>query len=140
MADCAAPSHRALAGPPPFLLLHDGYRRRLNADIEVCVPVLRSAIGAVGGRMVEAAPRAVCAFFSGSYDKGPAAARAIETWMRITGSRAAGPLRESFIRFSADQRGYRLPARFLAKSETDFKTEIQLPVSSSHGYRLFSQV
>jgi len=121
--------HGARAPARPFLLLHDGYRRRRNADVEVCVPVLQSAVAAVSGRMVDGAPRAVCAFFSGSYDKGGDASRAIDAWMSITGSRADGPLRESYIRFSADQRGYHLPARFLAKSETDFRTELQLPVS-----------
>ena len=122
--------HGARASVRPFLLLHDGYRRRRNADVEVCVPILHRAIGAVGGRMVEGTPRAVCACFSGSYDKGRDAVRAINAWMCITGSRAEGPLRESYIRFSADQRGYRLPARFLAKSEADFRTELQLPVSA----------
>jgi DNA-binding transcriptional MerR regulator len=123
--------HAARAPTQPFLLLHDGYRRRLNADVEVCVPVLRSAVGTVGGRLVDGAPRAVCAFFSGSYDKGSDAARAIDAWMRITGSQACGPLRESYIRFSADQHGYRLPARLLAKSASDFKTELQLPISTA---------
>jgi len=129
-AERAAARHGVRASARAFLLLHDGYRRRLNADVEVCVPVLRSAIGAVGGRVVDGVPRAVCAFFSGSYDKGRDAARAIDAWMRITGSRADGPLRESYIRFGADPRGYRLPTRFLAKSEADFKTELQLPVSA----------
>jgi DNA-binding transcriptional MerR regulator len=127
-AEHAAARYAARAPAEPFLLLHDGYSRRRNADVEVCVPVFRSAVGAVGGHMVDAIPRAVCSFFSGSYEKGPAAASAIETWMRVTGSQAAGPLRESYIRFGADQRGYRLPARFLANSEADFKTELQLPV------------
>jgi hypothetical protein len=79
--------------------------------------------------MVDAAPRAVCAFFSGSYHKGRDAARTIDAWLRITGLRADGPLRESYIRFGADQRGYQSPARFLAKSEADFKTELQQPVN-----------
>ncbi len=127
-AERTAARHAARAPTRPFLLLHDGYRRRLNADVEVCVPVVRAAVGAVGGRIVTAAPYAACAFFSGGYDKGLAAACAIEAWMRVTGSRAAGPLGESYIRFSADQHGYRLPTRVLAKSEADFKTELQLPI------------
>jgi hypothetical protein len=53
----------------------------------------------------------------------------LEPRLRITGLRADGPLRESYIRFGADQRGYQSPARFLAKSEADFKTELQQPVN-----------
>jgi len=53
----------------------------------------------------------------------------LENWIRITGARAAGPLRETYIRFGADQRGYRLPPAWLAAQEADFLTELQIPTA-----------
>jgi hypothetical protein len=45
--------------------------------------------------------------------------------------RAAGPLREVYHRFGADQRGYRLPARRLAARPEQFVTELQVPAEES---------
>ena len=126
-----AARHEARAARRPFLLLHDGGYRGCNSDVEVCVPVLPESVQAVGGRIVDGAARAACLAFSGSYDRGGAAAAALFEWMQISGARAVGPLRESYVRFGADQRGYSLPRRFLARRAADYRTELQLPIAAA---------
>jgi hypothetical protein len=50
-------------------------------------------------------------------------------WMNRSGMRLAGPLREVYHRYGADQIGYSLPAAVLASSSVDFVTELQAPVA-----------
>jgi DNA-binding transcriptional MerR regulator/effector-binding domain-containing protein len=114
---------------PPFLLLHDDVYRRKNADVEVCIPIHPAALTAIEGRTVEELPRAACLKFSGSYHRAPAAYRTIKQWLRIGGTRSGGPLRESYIRFGADQRGYVLPEHFIAATIGEYRTELQVPLA-----------
>jgi DNA-binding transcriptional MerR regulator len=127
-AERAAARQKARAAKQPFLLLHDGDYQSPSRDIEVCIPVHPASLRAVSGRVVEGAQRVACTEFVGSYDHAPAAYTTILGWMKITGARAAGPLREAYLRFGADQRGYRLPSRFLARSIGEYRTELQVPI------------
>jgi DNA-binding transcriptional MerR regulator len=121
----------ARAARRPFLLLHDDtYRDRL-ADVEVCVPICAASLTAVGGRTVEGAPRAACLGFSGSYSRAPATLQTIKRWMRMAGVRVAGPIRETYLRFAADQRGYQLPKRFVASTAMEYRTELQVPFAGA---------
>jgi DNA-binding transcriptional MerR regulator len=115
----------------PFLLLHDGAYRDGYADVEVCVPVHSASVTAVGGRTIEGAQRAACLEFSGSYSGAPAAFQTIKQWLRIGGVRTAGPVRETYLRFGADQRGYQLPKRFIASTVSEFRTELQVPFADA---------
>jgi len=130
-AERLAARESARAPQRPFLILYDGYGRRKNADVEVCIPIQASALTAVGGRLVEGARLAACLSFDGGYDHGPSALACLETWARLTGARANGPLRESYNRFGADQNGYRLPEDVLANKEAHYRTELQLPIATS---------
>ncbi|MBS0419482.1 MAG: MerR family transcriptional regulator [Proteobacteria bacterium] len=120
----------ARAAKRPFLLIHDGDYRVRRADVEVCIPILPSALSALRGRIVEGATRSVGLRFEGNYDRAPSVATALKNWVRATGARASGPLRESYIRFGADQRGYKLPPSCLAARDADYLTEIQLPIAT----------
>lgn len=84
--------------------------------------------GAVGGRKVEGAASAACLVFGGSHAGAPAAQEALERWMRLNGAQGSGPLRESYCRFAADQHGYQLPKRFMARSVSEYRTELQVPL------------
>jgi DNA-binding transcriptional MerR regulator len=117
----------ARAARRPFLLLHDETSRRKCAEVEVCVPIHSDALAAIGGRLVDGARRAACVEFRGSYGRAAAARQTIQRWMRARGVHAAGPLRESYIRFGADQKGYRLPKRFVASTVAEYRTELQVP-------------
>jgi DNA-binding transcriptional MerR regulator len=127
-AERAVARQQARMARRPFLLLHDGDYRSQNADVEVCIPVQPVSLSALSGRVVEGARRAACLGFVGSYDRAPAAYMTIVSWMQVTGARAAGPLREAYLRFGADQRGYRLPKRFVARSVGENRTELQVPI------------
>jgi DNA-binding transcriptional MerR regulator/effector-binding domain-containing protein len=118
----------ARATRSPFLLFHDGDYREADMDVEVCVPIYGSALGAAGGRLVEGADRAACLRFSGTYDQGPLAYNIIRRWMESAGAHATGPLRETYLRFDADQVGYTVPGRQLAKTVADYRTELQVPI------------
>jgi effector-binding domain-containing protein len=95
----------------------------------VCVPILPAAVGVIGGRIIEGADRAACLSYAGSYDQAPAVHDALRHWMTQTGARAAGPLRERYLRFGADQRGYSLPKRFISRNPSHNRTEMQIPVA-----------
>lgn len=130
-AERAAARQQARADRQPFLLLHNGQYKSKNSDVEVCIPVYPQSLRAVSGRIVEGARRAACLEFVGSYDQAPTAYATIQSWMQITGARAVGPLRETYLRFGADQQGYRLPKRFVARSVGEYRTELQLPIVAS---------
>lgn len=115
----------------PFLLVHNGGYRDKSLEVEACVPVLPESLTTLGGRIVDGAPRAASLEFSGAYDRAPASYVAIEKWIGSRRVRAVGPLRETYLRFGADQRGYQLPRQFLAHSATDYRTVLQVPIAGS---------
>ncbi|MBV8743236.1 MAG: MerR family transcriptional regulator [Sinobacteraceae bacterium] len=122
----------ARAARPPFLLLHHERYRDTYADVEVCVPVHTASMTAVGGRTVEGMRRAACLGFSGSYAGAAAAYQTIRRWMRNSGVRTNGPLRETYLRFGADQRGYKLPRHFIASTSAAYRTELQVPFAEDN--------
>lgn len=113
----------------PFLLFHDMDYHRPFLDVEVCVPVSRGAAGMEGVRAVEEVPRAQCIRFAGEYSQAPLLFDAALERMQRAGTRIAGPVREVYLRFGAEQRGYRLPRRMLAERADEFRTELQIPVT-----------
>ena len=120
----------ARAPKSPFLLFHDGEFRDQNVDVEVCVPVDPGAMTALGARWVAGAPRAACLSYSGNYSRGRTAFAAIKDWLSLKGGvHAAGPVRETYVRFGADQLGYTLPRRMLSEKVADYKTVLQVPIT-----------
>jgi DNA-binding transcriptional MerR regulator len=111
----------------PFLLSHDASHPQGHADVEVCIPILRASISALGGRWVEGAKAAVCQRYTGSYAQGPFILESIASWMRARDLHRAGPVRETYLRYGADQRGYSLPRFHLAHSVAEYRTELQIP-------------
>ncbi|HEY7965103.1 MAG TPA: MerR family transcriptional regulator [Steroidobacteraceae bacterium] len=120
--------HACRAPASPFLLFHDMEYREREVDVEVCVPIVPEALGACGGRVVPGAPRAACLRFAGSYAQAPRLYEHMLAWMDATGTRIAGPVRETYLRFGAEQRGYTLPPLLLADSVAEYETELQIPV------------
>ena len=125
-------AQEALRAPrSPFLLLHDMEYRAHHLDVEVCVPVAPESMDGCGGRMVPGVERAACARFSGAYGQAPLLYELLLEWMSDTGTRIAGAVREVYLRYGADQRGYTLPPRVLAHTEADYRTELQIPVAGA---------
>jgi DNA-binding transcriptional MerR regulator/effector-binding domain-containing protein len=125
-----AARNKARADASPMMILHGVNAQNSANDIEAAVPVSRMFEPASGTkvRLVKGAKFAACAVYAGGYDQTESAISAIRRWAKQHRATIIGPLREVYVRFGADQIGYRLPARWLATSSADFVTEIQAPI------------
>jgi DNA-binding transcriptional MerR regulator len=122
---------QARAPLPPLLIYHDETYDEENQDVEVALPVkgeLPPGHG-VSVRQLPALPRAACLVHTGRYDTLPAAASALLGWVDAHSYTAAGPLREVYLRFGADNEGYSLPPVYLAFDAASYVTELQLPIA-----------
>ena len=120
--------HGCRAPSSPFLLFHDMEYRDRDMDVEVCVPIEAAALGVCSGRLVPGVARAACARFAGSYAQAPRLYGRMLGWLDAEGARICGPVRESYLRFGAQQRGYTLPPLMLADGVAEYETELQIPV------------
>lgn len=123
--------HGCRAPSSPFVLFHDMEYRAAHVDVEVCVPIDPDSISACGGRVVHGVERAACVRFAGSYEQAPQLCEMLLDWMDESGTRIAGPIRETYLRFGADQCGYTLPAPLLARGVADYQTELQIPIAQA---------
>jgi DNA-binding transcriptional MerR regulator/effector-binding domain-containing protein len=112
----------------PFMLLHNMDYHRPRIDVEVCIPVQTEALGSAGVRLVEPIARAACVEFTGEYSQAPALFDAALESLEGTGACLAGPIREVYLRFGADQRGYTLDPQCLANDVRQYRTELQIPL------------
>lgn len=120
----------ARADASPILILHAEDGGDIATDFEAAVPLSRVFEPSAGIRVrtIKGARHAACAVYSGTYDQTDSAVSAIRHWAAQHRAKIAGPLREVYLRFGADQRGYRLPSRWIAKTQAEFVTEIQAPI------------
>jgi DNA-binding transcriptional MerR regulator/effector-binding domain-containing protein len=119
---------RARADASPFLVFHDHEYREENADVEVCIPVKPGSPSHLRVRTVPGAA-AGCVTYQGPYEQTPLLYEAMLRWIARSGFALAGPLREVYHRFGADQSGYRLPEHVLAATSSEYVTELQAPVA-----------
>jgi effector-binding domain-containing protein len=75
--------------------------------------------------------RAACLRFNGPYGQAPLLYQVLLDWMSDSRTRIAGAVREVYIRYGADQRGYTLPSRVLVRSEARYRTELQIPLAGA---------
>jgi DNA-binding transcriptional MerR regulator len=127
-AEATVAQVRARADASPFLIFHDPEYCEANADVEACIPVKAGAQARLDTRIVPAESIG-CVTYRGPYDQTPVLYEAMLRWMERSGLALAGPLREVYHRFGADQSGYRLPNHVLATSSADYVTELQAPVA-----------
>jgi effector-binding domain-containing protein len=130
-AELQVARHGARANRPPFLILHNARYGEPHTDIEVCIPILKQSVEATGGRLIEGTKRALCGRYSGSYNQGTAVFGGMQRWIRSSGDRVTGPLREVYWRYGADQNGYSVPRAQLARVPADYLTEIQIPIAEA---------
>ncbi|GAB4519109.1 MAG: hypothetical protein Tsb0010_03380 [Parvularculaceae bacterium] len=132
---------KARAEASPFLLFHE-YASPQGAgagaaeqaagsalDLEVCIPVKEDTPFTDGVRLVPGDALSCSVSYTGDYAQTAPVRDLLLDWLAGAGLRPAGPLREVYHRFGADQRGYSLPGRMLAANTDDYITEIQLAVS-----------
>jgi DNA-binding transcriptional MerR regulator len=123
-------SHKARAPLSPFLIFHDEDYRETDLEVEACVPLSRpiAPVDQVHIREVEGWPTVACVIYRGSYEQMNAVLQTLLAWSERHRMRIAGPIREVYLRFGADQDGYRLPNVFLTGRADELITEVQLPV------------
>lgn len=126
-AEATVARARRRAEASPFMILHDPDYREDEADVEICIPVKPDG-GALTTRTVPAASSVGCLTYQGPYDQTPRLYDDMLRWLDASGLCIAGPLREVYHRFGADQVGYRLPAHRVVASSRDYLTELQVPV------------
>lgn len=121
----------ARAAAPPLLIYHDAEYDEQKQDIEVVIPISQDVptTERVNVYTLEGSAATASIVHVGSYESMGRAFNLLLHWIEDNGYEIAGPLREVYLRFGADNAGYRLPDVFLSDSAADFVTELQLPVS-----------
>lgn len=115
---------------PPMTIYHDADYREDDIDVEVAVPVnaVIPATDKVHIREVEAVATMACVVHKGDYVSIAEAYNTLFGWIDSHQYEIDGALREVYLRFGADNAGYRLPDAYLTTSASEFVTELQVPV------------
>ncbi len=120
-------SARALT--EPFLIYHDPPTQKSDLEVEVCIPVSQAGPRETEFSIVPGCGFACAMVYGGGYFKTEPLFEKMQDWIAQAGLSATGPLRERYHRFGADQEDYRLPAKMIARSRSDYLTELQIPIS-----------
>lgn len=123
--------HRARAAYSPLMLYYETDEAEEILDVEVAVPITHALAGTERIRVyeLERLPTAACVVYEGSYERGLPACHALWEWVEANGYEVIGPQREVYLRFGAnDPEKLRLPKAFLAESQNQYVTELQLPI------------
>ncbi len=126
-AETIVAAAHARSAASPFTIFHDLEYREQDVDVEVCIPVKQGAD--LGTRLLPSCEATASITYQGPYEQTPVAYSLLLEWMSRSGMRLAGPMREVYHRYGADQIGYCLPAAVLANNSADFVTELQAPVT-----------
>ncbi len=121
---------QARADKPPFTIYHDADYRDKDIDVEVVVPLKFPIPGADSIQVCElpAIPNAACVVHTGGYGTLYQAYNALLGWIDANDYRMSGPVREVYLRYSADGLGFDLPPTFVAGDSDQYVTELQLSV------------
>lgn len=120
----------ARADKPPLTIYHDQEYREKDIDAEVILP-LKFAIAGNQSMHVIQLPQissAACVVHTGDYATVYQAYNALLEWIEANRYRIAGPIREVYLRYTADGLGFDLPPTYLAKDPNSYVTELQVPV------------
>jgi DNA-binding transcriptional MerR regulator len=122
--------YRARAAAPPLTIYHPASEEGESLDVEAAVPVNAPlpTVGLVVVRALEGVLTAACVVHTGSYETLDHAATTLLRWIEVHAYQVAGSMREVYLRFGADNQGYRLPSAYLAAEAREFVTELQIPV------------
>lgn len=110
----------------PLTLYYDTERDEPGYEVEVAVPVTASAPATALVRELPGVAEMACLVYTGAYDQGPAAWQALSLWIERHARVLAGPLREVYLRFGAnDPTQLGLPGAYLADEADQYVTELQ---------------
>lgn len=119
----------ARAPTSPFMIFHDPPLKKTDIKVEVCIPLTHEPEEGLTASDAPGSEFACAIAYGGSYDKTDTLYKRMGEWVVAAGLSPAGPLREVYHRFGADQEEYRLPAKMIAANRSEFLTELQIPVS-----------
>ncbi len=125
-ADVAA--FGARADRPPFMVFHDPPTQKSDLTVEICIPVDGASAEMT---TIRGAPLALSAVYAGGYQTTNRLYADMASRIAEAGLSAAGPLREVYHRFGADQDDYSLPAKVLARTRDEYVTELQIPITTA---------
>ncbi|MGQ0602529.1 MAG: MerR family transcriptional regulator [Anaerolineales bacterium] len=123
--------HRARAAYSPLTIYHDAAANDEAQEAEAAVPVNRPlpSTSRITVYELPRLPLAACVVYEGNYARGAEALHTLSAWIEHNGYAIAGPMREVYLRFGAnDPDKLRLPVAFLTEDNRQYVTEIQLPV------------
>lgn len=132
-AEAAVAECGARAPAEPFMIFHDPPSVKANLTVEVCIPLTESEHGTLPVTAIPGSDLACAVVYAGAYFKTETLFEQMMDWIEKAGLKAAGPLREIYHRFGADQEDYRLPPKMTVKDRRDFLTELQIPISLTLG-------
>ncbi|WP_425408517.1 MerR family transcriptional regulator [Hyphococcus sp.] len=127
-AETRVGENQARATLPPFLIFHDPPETKTGLDVEVCIPVLQAAPEQAAVTIIGGADIACAVVYAGGYFKTDTLFAQMTGWIHNAGLQPAGPLREVYHRFGADQDDYRLPKKMTARNAAEYLTELQIPI------------
>ncbi len=128
-AETEVARHQVRAPESPFLIFHEIAKRDAPWRVEVCIPLTNKPASGLPTVKTMPFPHACSHVYAGGYDATFPRADKMFAWIGQAGLKPAGPLREIYHRFGADQEDYRLQPAMLARSQVDCLTELQIPVS-----------
>ena len=123
----------ARADQPPLTIYHDQEYREKDIDAEIVLPLKFAIPGREAMRVIQLPQikTAACVVHTGDYATIYQAYNALLEWIETNGYHMAGPVREVYLRYTADGLGFDLPPTYLAKDSNSFVTELQLSVEKS---------
>jgi DNA-binding transcriptional MerR regulator len=127
-AETVVAAEHARSGASPFTIFHDPDYREQEVDVEICIPV-KHRVAKLNTHVLPRCEASASITYRGPYEQTQLAYAQLLEWMNHSGMRLAGPLREVYHRYGADQVGYSLPASVLADRSDDFVTELLAPVA-----------
>jgi DNA-binding transcriptional MerR regulator len=125
-------AQRARAAGTPLAIFHDPEYHEQGVDVEVAVPTSRpTAPGPrVLARELPGEALVACAVYTGGYERTDEALQAILRAVAAGGYIVAGPWREVYLRFRANNaEALGMPQAFLTDRSELYVTEVQVPVS-----------
>ena len=129
MAEREVAKHGARAPRQPLLQFHSPPTEARDIDVEVFIPVSDNAPEALPVTVLPGEAVVCSLIYSGGYEQTAPLWEKINAWLRAANLAAAGPLREIYHQFGADQVGYDLPRQMLATRPQDYVTELQVEVA-----------
>ncbi len=117
-----AASSNARAPTAPFCELHG------DDDWRVCVPITDVAGDEREADFLGRVGVACSITYVGAYEQTRSTLESMRAWLAERDIPSAGPAREIYHRFGADQEGYKLPSHVLAAQHTHYVTELQIPI------------